>query len=146
MRTFIYLFTISLATFFLSCKKKETPPPEPTIELVSVSPTTIIQFKDSVILKISYKDNNGDIGDVSADEYSLYIKDSRLPNADMQHIKPLAPIGSNVKIEGALNIKLNSLFLLGNSTSETTVFTIKIKDQAGHWSNEVTSSVITITQ
>ncbi len=141
-----YLISLVIGIVFLSCKKEETPPPEPTIELVEVAPLNVVQFKDSIIIKIKYKDNNGDIGDVSADEFSLHIKDSRLPNPDMQHIKPLAPIGSNVKIEGELRIKLNALFLLGNGTTETTVLTIKLKDQAGNWSNEITSSPITIAK
>lgn len=141
----IYLYLL-LTIIILSSCKKEILPTEPTIELVSVSPSTVVQFKDSVIITIKYKDNNGDIGDELADENSLQLKDSRLPKADFQHIKPLAPIGSNIKIEGELKIKLNALFLLGNGTTETTVFTIKLKDQAGNWSNEVTSSPITITQ
>lgn len=138
------ILIIATAITFIACKKKEIPPPEPTIELIEVGPTSVVQFKDSVIIKLKYKDNNGDIGDESADELSLEIKDSRLPKPDYQHIKPLAPIGSNVKIEGELKIKLNALFLLGNGTTETTVLTIKLKDQAGNWSNEVSSSPITI--
>ena len=140
-----YFYNVVILFLFLGCKK-ETLPTEPTIEWVSVSSTNVVQFKDSVIIKIKYKDNNGDIGDESADEYSLQIKDSRLPNPDMQHIKPLAPIGSNVKIEGELRVKLNALFLLGNGTTETTVFTIKLKDRANNWSNEITCSPITISQ
>lgn len=142
----LYLLILASVMSFMACKKKEVLPPEPTIELVEVGPTNVVQFKDSIIIKIKYKDNNGDIGDESANEFSLQIKDSRLPNPDLQHIKPLAPIGSNVKIEGELRIKLNALFLLGNGTTETTVLTIKLKDQAGNWSNEVSTSAITITQ
>lgn len=138
------ILIIATLITIIACKKKEVPPPEPTIELIEVGPTSVVQFKDSVIIKLKYKDNNGDIGDESADELSLEIKDSRLPKPDYQHIKPLAPIGSNVKIEGELKIKLNALFLLGNGTTETTVLTIKLKDQAGNWSNEVSSLPITI--
>jgi len=134
---------ILLIVAFLSCKK-DTPPKEPVIEFVDASPLSVTEFKDSVIIHISYKDNNGDIGDQSPDEYSMEVKDGRLANPDYYHIQPLAPAGTSLVIEGDLKIKINSLFLLGNGTTETTVLTIKIKDQEGNWSNEVTTPVITI--
>lgn len=139
-----YSLLLILMILVFGCKKKKTPPPEPTIEIIEVSPMNITEFTDSVIIRLKYADNNGDIGDESPDELSLQIKDSRLANPDWQHIKPLAPIGSNVKIEGELRIKLNSMFVLGNGNSETATLTIKLKDQEGNWSNEVTSSPITI--
>ena len=142
-------FILFLAMFVVTCKKKTEPVPDPipTIEIVSVSPSTVKEFSDSVLIKLKYKDVNGDLGDISPDEHSLYVKDSRLPNADTYHVKPLAPISSdNIPIEGELTIKLNSLFLLGTGTSEITTLTIKIKDRAGNWSAEITSPQITINK
>lgn len=144
---FKILFTFLLAGIFFSCKKKSesASAPEPTIEIISVTPTTVTEFKDSILIKIKYKDSNGDLGDVSPDEHSLEIKDSRLPTADMYHVKPLAPISDkDISIEGELTVKLNSLFLIGSGTSENTTFVIKLKDRSGHWSNEITSPQITI--
>ncbi len=92
-----------------------------------------------------YTDKNGDLGDVDPDERSLYVKDSRLPNPDMYHVKPLAPISDkNIPIEGDLTVKLNSLFILGTGTTELTTLVIKMKDRAGNWTNELTSPQITI--
>ncbi len=145
MKTPILIFVVAI--FIIGCKKKKaTPDAVPTIELVSVSPMSVKQFKDSIIITLKYADNNGDLGDESADEFSLHIKDSRLPNPDWYHFKPLAPVGSNIKIEGQLRIKLNSLFILGNDSTEFSNLTIKVKDQAGNWSNEVNSEKITITK
>lgn len=132
-----------------SCKKKETPPPapEPSIEFISVSPSTLVQFNDQVIVKIKYKDANGDLGDLNPDEHSMIVKDDRLQNADTYHIQPLAPISEeNIPIEGELTLKLNSMFLIGTGTSETTTLRIKLKDRAGNWSNEVSSTPINITK
>lgn len=146
------LYTLLLIGLFFvvqSCKKKEEPAPDPvpTIELISVSPGTVTEFEDSILIRIKYKDANGDLGDQNPDERSLYVKDSRLSNADYYHVKPLAPISSDdIPIEGELTIKLNSLFLLGTGTSETTNLVIKFKDRGGHWSNEVTSAAITINK
>ncbi|MDZ4663886.1 MAG: hypothetical protein SGJ15_03315 [Bacteroidota bacterium] len=141
--------TLAIAALLISCKKKEEPAPDPipTLEIVSISPSTVKEFQDSVIIKLKYKDANGDLGDQSPDLHSLYVKDSRLPNPDTYHVKPLAPISSdNIPIEGELTIKLNALFLLGTGTSEATTLNIKIKDRAGNWSKEVTSAQLTITK
>ncbi len=129
-------------------KKKETPPdPVPTIELVSVSPSTVKEFADSILITLKYKDANGDLGDPLPDELSLYVKDSRLPNPDKYHVKPLAPVTSDdIPIEGQLTIKLNSLFLLGTGNSEITTLYIKMKDRAGNWSTEIASPQIIINK
>lgn len=141
--------TLAIAALITACKKKEEPAPDPvpTIEIVSISPSTVKEFQDSIIIKLKYKDANGDLGDQSPDEHSLYVKDSRLPNPDTYHVKPLAPISSdNIPIEGELTVKLNSLFLLGTGNSEATTLNIKLKDRAGNWSKEVTSAQITINK
>lgn len=138
------LFLILSFFCFFACKKDKKLPPEPTIELVSVSPTAIEQFRDSVEVTIKYKDNIGDIGDSSPDVYSLQVKDSRLANADWYHIPPLAPLDVELKIEGQIKIKLNTMFLLGNGSEEFSTLTIKLKDRAGNWSNTVATAPIAI--
>lgn len=151
MRTTLKLSAVIMMIVVIgSCKKKktETPPdPVPTIEVVSVSPAVVKEFQDSILIVLRYKDANGDLGDPSPDELSLYVKDSRLPNPDKYHVKPLAPISEeNIPIEGQVTIKLNSLFLLGTGTTELTTLNIKMKDRAGNWSAEVTSPQITINK
>ncbi|MFO0357449.1 MAG: hypothetical protein ACK50A_10855 [Sphingobacteriaceae bacterium] len=146
-KTLILILIISSA--FYTCKKKKVPEPDPvpTLELISITPSTVKEFQDSILIRLKYKDANGDLGDLSPDEHSLYIKDSRLPNPDTYHVKPLAPVSSeNIPIEGELTVKLNSLFLLGNGNSETTTFSIKMKDRAGHWTTEFNSPTITINK
>ena len=143
-----YIYSLLVISVLVaSCKKEEEeklPSSPPTIELVSVTPTEVLQFKDSVIVTISYKDDNGDIGDELPDDYSMRVKDSRLSDPDWYHIQPLAPIGSELKFEGEIRIKINTLFILGNGSQELSNLSIKLKDRAGHWSNEITTPVITI--
>jgi len=145
---FIKIITVCfISVLFFMCKKKEEPAPDPipTLELISVSPSTVTEFTDSVLIKLRYTDKNGDLGDLSPDDRSLYVKDSRLPNPDMYHVKPLAPVSeNNIPIEGELTVKLNSLFILGTGTVEVTTLVIKMKDRAGNWTNELTSPQITI--
>lgn len=143
----IIQISIVFILFISGCKKKELPPPDPVpqIEFISVSSTNVIQFKDSLIIKIKYKDNNGDIGEYSPDEHPLHVKDSRLSEPDTYHIKPLAPPSDkDIPIEGELSIKINSLFLLGTGNSEATSFRIKLRDRAGNWSNEINTPQIII--
>ncbi len=143
-----YFYIIILFSFiFFSCKKKKNAsalPADPVIELINVTPTNIVQFKDSVLVTIKYKDNNGDIGDFSPDEYSLRVKDSRLASPDWYHVQPLAPLGHELKFEGQIQVKINTMFLLGNGTQEFSTLSIKLKDRAGNWSNEISAPPITI--
>ena len=146
-----YILCLLVPVLFFSCKKKKkeaaTVQEPPTIEIVSLSPLNVKEFKDSIIIVIKYKDVNGDLGDENPDELSLEIKDSRLPKADYYHLQPLAPdIGKDIPIEGEVRIKLNSMFLLGAGTIEQSILTIKLKDRAGTWSNEATAQPLTITQ
>lgn len=129
-----------------ACKKEEKYSNTPAIEFVSLSPSSTTEFSRNIKLVISYKDGDGDIGTDDPDAYTLLIKDARLPNADEFHIQPLTPPGSAIQIEGELNISLPGLFVLGTDSTETTSFNVKLKDRAGNWSNEVSTSSITVTK
>lgn len=118
----------------------------PEITLIEMSPDTVTQFTDSIDIVLEYKDGDGDLGFPDADSLSLYVKDDRLPDADLYFIRPLAPLDANVAIQGIIEIKLKNTFLLGNGADEFTRFTIKIKDRAGHWSNEVYSQQLVIEE
>lgn len=146
----IYFLILLIGTAICGCKKKKETTSEqiaPSIELLSITPQNVKEFKDSISILLKYKDVNGDLGDSNPDELSLEVRDSRLQSADKYHIQPLAPnTGKDISIEGELRIKLNSMFLLGAGTSEQSILTIKLKDRAGNWSNEVTSQPIIISK
>jgi hypothetical protein len=142
-----YLFYIILSTLlFLSCKKEEKYSEIPEIEYLSMTPNSTIEFQDRVCLTISYQDGDGDIGTEDPDYYSLFVKDARLGNYDEYHILPLTPPNNTLQIEGELNIVLTGLFILDTNTSQTTSFSIKIRDRAGNWSNEVQTGALTINK
>ena len=135
----------------LSCSKEEESVSDslteyPSIAFVSIDPSEVDNFNNSITLTIKYKDNNGDLGYEDPDEYALSVKDSRLDSADYYHVPPLAPVGKNLIIEGQLEIVLNSMFILGNGSSELVSLDVKIKDRAGHWSNTITTPPITINR
>jgi hypothetical protein len=146
-------FAISFLLFISSCTKDDTPEPNPPIsiipliELQSVSPDTIHQLADSLVFQVKYTDGDGDLGDYDADTLSFWITDNRFPLTEKFHIPPLAPAGTTVSITGTLNVVLDHIILKDqNASSETATFTVKIKDRAGNWSNEITSESVIILQ
>lgn len=142
MKLKIYnILTIAIINllFFNSCKEKfvSTGDPKPNIQFISISSTKLKQFSDSLVVTLKYKDGDGDLGDISADTLSIYVRDSRLSKPDYYHLFPLSPINNKLSIEGVLNIKIKNIFLLSISPSETTKFEIKLKDRAKNWSNSI---------
>jgi hypothetical protein len=136
---------------FSSCQKPDAnntptpaPGPVPVISFVSATPTTVHQFKDSIIFTVNYKDGDGDLGNANADSSSLFLVDARQSLTEPYHIAPLAPGTAKISISGTLRIKLDHTALLNGNASETTTYSIYMKDRAGHTSNTVTSPQITI--
>lgn len=145
MKKYLYLLPI---LFVVSCAKKEdkiTPDPKPILKILSLSPSSVQEFQP-VTLTLEITDGDGDIGEDNPDNKTLSIKDSRLPEADMYHVQPLAPPDTKVAIKAPLKMEIPNLFLFGNGNSEQVSFTIKIKDRSGNWSNEVSSAAITINR
>lgn len=145
------IFSTVILLSLASCQKDSSTEPNPpiskipTIELKSVSPGTIHQLADSLLFEINYTDGDGDLGDYDADTLSLWIIDNRFPLTEKFHVSPLAPQGATIAITGILNVTLEHIILKDqNASSESATFTIKLKDRAGNWSNEVTSGPITI--
>lgn len=120
----------------------------PNIELESVSASTVQEFADSLVFSIKYIDGNGDLGSENPDEHSIELVDNRdLSLIFTYHLSPRAPAGTDITVQGTIDIILNNTILLdANNTSETTTFSIRIKDEAGNWSNSVTTETITITK
>lgn len=137
---------ILLGFGLVACKKEQADimPMEPSIELISVGPAQVTEFETAVMLRFSYKDGDGDLGRTDPDDYSLWVKDSRLSMADGYHIIPLAPPDEEMAIEGELEVELTPLFLLGNAAEEVMTYSFHVMDRAGNRSNEITTPAITI--
>lgn len=148
-RITLALFVLVLAITQFACKKKTevdgyTEIPEITI--LSVTPTTVEAFDDSISILIEYKDLNGDIGQENPDEFPLMVKDRRTPAADFYHVPPITPDLQEARTKGVFNLILTSLFRLGNDSTEKTSFTISLTDRAGNVSNTVQTPDITIIE
>ncbi|WNJ19737.1 hypothetical protein [Pontibacter sp. G13] len=138
--------TILLGLAFLTGCGPEVPEidPVPHLEVVSITPTDLQEFSQPLELVLAYRDEDGDLGSTDPDEHTLHIQDSRLEDPDTYHIPPIAPVGSAVSIQGTLEIPLPAPFLLGNGASETFSFRLQIRDQAGNWSEPISTPPITV--
>lgn len=142
------LLILSLVFVFASCE--EAAPPSrsdvPFITVLSITPTMIKEFTDSIEIELQYEDGNGDIGWVDADKYALTVHDIRLLNPDDYYVPPLAPVGEEIPISGVLKVKIKNTFLLGNGNDETTHFELQLTDRAGNVSNPSVTQKVTITR
>lgn len=134
---------IAMGIVASSCEK-ENLSPIPSIEILRTGPLFIEEFSGVVEVELRYEDGDGDLGFIHPDSLALEVWDDRLERPDGYYVPPLAPVESSVPIRGVLVVKLGGIFILGNGTSETTTYTLRIRDRKGNWSNTVETLPITI--
>ena len=137
-----------LAGFLFSSCQKDSPTisTTPSITFVSVGPSSVTEFKDSISFVISYSDGDGDIGQNDPNIYNLFLTDNRINVTYQYRISQLAPDNANIAITGNLTVVLKNAGITNNSTSQTATYSIYLKDRGGHQSNTVTTPAITIHQ
>jgi hypothetical protein len=148
---FNLLIIIVVSFFVFSCKKKEGLPisEAPSIELISVNKTEVTEFVDSLVFTISYRDGDGNLGTESPDSTVIELRDNRDSENLVfgYHLSPRSPNGSTLIVQGQLQIVLKNIIILNSANnSETTSFSIRIKDRSQNWSNTVESGDINITR
>lgn len=117
----------------------------PEISFVSIGPSAVFQNKDSVIIRISYRDGDGDLGENNSDVKNAEITNFRNNLIYNFRIRQLAPTDANIAIQGELEFIVPGVAMENTSlSSESTSFSIKINDRAGNVSNVVTSNSITV--
>lgn len=132
----------------LSCKPEPVPQLDaaPLIKIESVTPTSIREFDGRVQVVLFYQDGDGDMGSVHPDSLLLEVLDDRLTTPDYYFVPPLSPVGSNVPIQGRLVFTLNGTFIFGNGQFEETLYSIRLRDRSGKWSNRVNTPTILINR
>ena len=146
-RGWLHILFLTFLIGIWSCEKPEPIgpfDPSPILHQISLSQDSLIEFQDSLFLYLEYEDANGDLGYASPDQKSLWIKDSRLKEADWYHVPPLAPEGVEVHIQGRFRIDLGSPFMLSNDEQEEIVYKVKLQDRAGNWSDEISSDTLVL--
>lgn len=122
---------------------------EPQIELLSVSASQVKAYEDPLVFRIKYLDGDGDLGTEDPDDYTIELVDQRDPGLliFLYHLSPRAPLNASIAIQGELDIVLDHTILLNvANTTETTTFTLRIRDRAGHWSNTAETGLVTVLE
>lgn len=143
MKNIIYLSAIVL---LFSCKKEQVISDTPIIEFKSISPATVQEYSDDIIITISYSDGNGDLGENNPDIHNLFVEDNRNGIVYQFRIPHLAPDNNSIAIEGDFNITINGSGITDESSSQQLNYAIYVTDRAGNKSNTITTSNITIHQ
>jgi hypothetical protein len=143
MKNIIYLCAIVL---LFSCEKEQEISDTPIIEFKSISPATVQEYSDNIIITISYSDEDGDLGENNPDIHNLFVEDNRNGIVYQFRIPHLAPDNNSIAIEGDFNITINGSGITDESSSQQVNYSIYVKDRAENKSNTITTSNITIHQ
>lgn len=118
----------------------------PVIRINQVAPTSIVAFTGRVEVELQYEDGDGDQGSLHPDSLLLEVRDDRLTAPDYYFVPPLSPENSNVPIRGTIRFRLNGTFLFGNGATESTIYSIRLRDRSGQWSNTINTPQILINR
>lgn len=139
-------FALCTFLFFVSCKKKKDSITDPHIDFVSISPSSAVEYVNSITIAISYDDLDGDLGEDNANVSNLYVTDSRNSVQYNYRISQLAPDNANIHIKGNLNIVIKNTAITDGSSSQSVTYSVYLKDRAGNSSNTITTTAITVTK
>jgi hypothetical protein len=145
MKQFVLYSLVGLTLSIGACKPDAATDPVPTIEFMSVEPSVVTEFQDSLTFRISYQDGDGDLGENDPSAENLYLKDSRNEVTYGFRIQQLAPTGSDISIQGELNVTLDHTSITDGSTSQTVTYEIWVVDRSGNQSNRVQTGPVTVT-
>ena len=143
MKNIIYLCAIVL---LFSCEKEQVISDTPIIEFKSISPATVQEYSDDIIITISYSDGDGDLGENNPDIHNLFVEDNRNGIVYQFRIPHLAPDNNSIAIEGNFNITINGSGITDESSNQQVNYAIYVTDRAGNKSNTIITSSITIQQ
>jgi hypothetical protein len=147
------VLSISLWLLSLSACRKTPAGPEPIIEVKTVSKVFLKQNgQDSLYLTLGFEDAEGDLGSESVD--NILVSDGRTGNLLASYRIPNYLNDQNAYRKGEITLVVYSgCCIYSDSTScrpnpavstDTMKYQIKIRDQAGNWSNEVLSPNIVL--
>jgi len=143
------ILLLALMMAWASCSKEDAgvTSPIPAIQFMSISPDSVVEFTEPVIIRISYIDGDGDLGENEPEVKNLFVMDNRNQVIFQFRIPELAPEGAKIAITGELPIELNSVAILEeNVVQEPVIYTVWVVDRAGNQSNQIDTDPITVIQ
>jgi hypothetical protein len=143
-----YCAALLLLLLGMGCKKDkiDLTDPVPQILSVSINPTNVVEYQDSIVFAIDYRDGDGDLGENSPTAKNLYLTDSRINVTEEFRIRELAPQGAEIAITGTLKVVLRNTGITDGSASQTFHYTLKMRDRAGNESAAYVTQDITVRQ
>lgn len=143
---FPFLLLLLGSISIIGCKEDggEIFSPVPEIELISVSPTQVVAFRDSIVFEVAYTDGDGDLGSMT--ENNLFIEDDRIQVTHGFRVQEIVPNGERVPITGTLRVILPNTIITDGSDSQRVSFMVYMVDQAGNESNRVATPIVTVTE
>ena len=136
---------------FAGCNDAPVFPIEPEVTFVSITPTLATQFTaDQIELKIRYQDGDGDLGYDGDPVNNLFIVDTRAAFVSNPGritafaFASLTPKTKKPSIQGEMKVLLTTPPY--EATQEPLVYDVYISDRAGHVSNVIHTTPITIQQ
>ena len=149
----VYIITGIILLQFGGCTKEEVIDPTeisdtPSITFISLTPNPAIKYQDVIKITFDYIDGDGDLGENTPDVKNLFITDSRNGVVYEKRINQLGPdTASVIAIKGSIIVDLSPQgFVDDNHTTETATYSIYIKDRAGHQSNTIQTTTLTINK
>lgn len=138
----------ALLLLFASCKKDkiDLKDPVPSILSVTVSPQSVVEYEDSIIFTVEYRDGDGDLGENSSTAHNLFLVDNRINVTEEFRIRELAPSGAEIPITGTLKVVLRNTGITDGSNSQTFDYTIYLRDRAGNESEHVVTPQVTVVK
>jgi hypothetical protein len=117
----------------------------PKLEWVSVSPSSIQAFSDSIVFRFRYTDGDGDLGTADIDARNLFLTDTRIGLVHRFRIPQLGPDNANVPITGTYSLTLPNIVLVNDGNQpENVTFSLYVTDRKGNQSNTLMSPVIEV--
>ena len=155
----ILLFIISIVICFswTSCDKPPIYDDTPTISWASFSEDTVQQLTGTISFKFDFTDGDGDLGkDNDTTSHIIIVDTRRTPNDTLFYqIPTIEHQGVVSGISGQLEVTVsqfccihptNPLILCQPITDyyDPIIYKIRIKDNAGRWSNEIETTPLYI--
>lgn len=153
MKLYSFLFIAAIVIAAAACKKTENGNPIPVIAYGGMSKDSVISgSKDTLSIKFTLTDGDGDVRYEQDSMFEIYLKDSRsTTGVEMGFKMPEIPAGvikdgESVDMHCVVNVSVSDFLLLRPSRpqGDTLSYDIYFKDKAGHKSNTITTHPIYI--
>ncbi|MEM8897008.1 MAG: hypothetical protein AAGC85_02850 [Bacteroidota bacterium] len=156
----VLVVLVGLAGIFsVSCNNDPGFPAEPSLEFLSLTPDTVQDQRDSMVLRLRFTDGDGNLGSDDNGVFNLVVVDRRLyadefplteEQATLNYTLPdLTPDTKNPAIQGIINVEIAPTAIrlaLQGASQDVTTFDVFITDRDDNVSNTITTTPVVIVR